>query len=154
MLFASCSLFRRSVNTIHQESSKSTFTKKDSTGHTVIDSSQLKIITGWKNITVDSGYDKVTDEVIKDYGDSVVTVRTIKEKGRKRTEQASQVFKYDSTGVIITEHSQLQELNQEDSTVAMIAVHKDVKRTSVLPWWIWLIAAIPLAACLFIWKRN
>jgi hypothetical protein len=154
MLFTSCSIFRKSVNTVYQESSKSSIVKKDSTGHTVIDSSRLKIISGWKNITVDSGYDKVTDEVIKDYGDSVFTVRTIKEKGLKRIEQTNHIVKYDSGAAMITEHSQLQEIQKEDSSGAAVTIQKDVKRSSFMPWWIWLIAAIPVAVCLYIWKRN
>jgi hypothetical protein len=158
MLFANCSIFRKSVNTVKQEMSKSTLTKKDSTGHTVIDSTRLKIIAGWKNITVDSGYDKVTEEVIKEVIDSGgirrKTTRTIKEKGQKRTEQSSNVVKYDSGAAMITEHSQLQEIQREDSSGAAVTIQKDVKRSSFMPWWIWLIAAIPVAVCLYIWKRN
>jgi hypothetical protein len=147
MLFANCSIFRKSVNTVKQEMSKSTLTKKDSTGHTVIDSTRLKIIAGWKNITVDSGYDKVTEEVIKEVIDSG-GIR------RKRTEQSSNVVKYDSGAAMITEHSQLQEIQREDSSGAAVTIQKDVKRSSFMPWWIWLIAAIPVAVCLYIWKRN
>src|ERR1044072_8316587 len=116
MLFASCSIFKKSVNTQKHDMAKHSLSLKDSTGITAIDSTAIRIIEGWKKVTFDSVYDIVIGEVVKDYGDSIITFRTTKEKGQKKTEQLSHISKYDSAGSIITEHSQLQELAAEDSS--------------------------------------
>jgi hypothetical protein len=144
ILFASCNVFKKSVNTQKNDVSKHQLKVTDSIGRLTVDSKAATITTGWVKESVDSGYDKVTDEVIRDYGDSVITTRITKEKGQKKTEQLSHLSKYDSAGSMITEHSQLQELQEEDSTATVVAVQKDVKRASFMPWWLWLIAAAPV----------
>lgn len=154
ILFASCSIFRKSVNTIKKETNKSSFSLSDRVDSVTILSTAISKTFGSVILQVDSGYDKVTDELIKDYGDSIFTVRTIKEKGQKRTEQLSHVSKYDSAGSMIVEHSQLQELQAEDSTSTVVAIQKDVKRSSFMPWWLWIVVSIPVAVVLFVWIRN
>src|SRR5690349_5924930 len=106
MLFTSCSIFRKSVNEQKQDVNKSLLKFTDSVGLRVVDSTTTHLFTGWTTLTIDSGYDKVTEEAVKDYGDSIFTIRTIKEKGQKRTEQLSHTSKYDSASSMITEHSQ------------------------------------------------
>jgi hypothetical protein len=144
MLFASCSIFKKSVNQQKQEVNKSLLISRDSIGRWSIDATSTSRSTGWVVSSVDSGYDKVTDEVIKAYGDSVITIRTIKEKGQKKSEQMSHVSKIDSAGSMITEHSQLHEIQEEDSTTTVVSVQREVKRSSFMPWWLWIIAAAPV----------
>lgn len=153
MLFASCSIFKKSVNTQRQDVSKSNILLKDSTGSKLVEEFKMTDLTQWGAVKIDSNYDKVTDELIKDYGDSIFTIRTIKEKGQKRTEQLSHTSKYDSAASMITEHSQLQELQQEDSTAMTTAVQKDIGHTTFFPWWILFI--LFFVAAIAVWaKRN
>jgi hypothetical protein len=152
MLFTSCSLFKKTVNTQKQDISKSTILLKDSSGSLVVEDVKKMDLTQWGTVIIDSSYDTWTNVVTKDYGDSVITVRTTKEKGQKKTEQVSHTSKRDSASSMITEHSQLQELQQEDSTAVIETKQKDVGRTALFPWWLWLIAAGVLA--LGWWKRN
>lgn len=152
MLFASCTLFKKSVNQQRQDVNKSLLKFTDSLGYKTVDSSSHSLTTGWATINTERSYDKIIDEVIKDYGDSVFTVRTIKEKGQKRTEQVSHTSRYDSASAMITEHSHLQEIEQEDSSAVIITKNKDVDRTTLFPWWLWLILAGAVA--LGWWKRN
>lgn len=152
MLFTSCSIFKKSVNQQKQEINKSVISFRDSIGRLTTDVTSTSLTTGWVASATDSGYDKVTEELIKDYGDSIFTVRTIKEKGQKRTEQLSHTTKFDSASSMITEHSQLQELEKEDSAVVTTTTQKTVNRTSLFPWWIWLIIAG--VAILGWWQRN
>lgn len=144
MLFASCSIFKKSVNTQKSDVSKYQLKIIDSIVSFSTGSTSTSRSTGWVASSTDSGYDKVTDEIIKDYGDSVFTVRTVKEKGQKRTEQLSRTSKYDSTSSMITEHSQLQEVEIEDSAATIVTTNKGIKRSTFLPWWIWLIAAVAI----------
>jgi hypothetical protein len=153
MLFASCSIFKKTVHEQKQEVNKSLLISRDSIRRWSIDATSTSRSTGWVVSSVDSGYDKVTDEVIKDYGDSVFTIRTIKEKGQKKSEQLSHVSKIDSAGSMITEHSQLQELQEEDSTATVVSVQKEVKRSSFMPWWLWLIVAAPVVV-IVVYNRN
>jgi hypothetical protein len=156
VLFAACTSTRKSVNQQKQEINKSVISFRDSIGRLTVDSTSISRTTGWVASSTDSGYDKVTEEVITETIDSTglrrETTRTIKEKGQKRTEQLSLTSKYDSAGSMITEHSQLLKLEKEDSAAVVIATQKDVKRTSFMPWWVWLIIAG--VAVLAWWKRN
>lgn len=151
ILFTSCSIFKK---TVHQQKQvkKSTLLFKDSSGRLAIEMVNKTDFTKWGAGIIDSSYDKVTDEFIKDYGDSIIITRYIKEKGQKKTEQLSHTSKFDSASSMISEHSQLQELQEEDSTAVTEVKQKDVHRTTFLPWWIWLIAAGVVA--LGWWKRN
>ena len=153
MLFASCSIFKKSVKTQKQDVSKSTLLLKDSSGSMLVEEVKETYLTQLGVSLVDSGYDKVIDELIKDYGDSIITVRTTKEKGQKRTEQLSHTSKYDSAGSMITEHSQLQEIEQEDSTATSITIQKNVSRSSFMPWWVWLIAVVPIVG-IVVYNRS
>ena len=155
-LFASCSIFKKSVNTQRNDVSKSTIQFKDSSGSLVVEEVKKIDLTQWGAITVDSGYDKVTEEVVTEVIDSNTIrreiKRTIKEKGQKRTEQLSHTSTFDSASSMITGHSQLQELEKEDSAAVIVTTQKIVKRTSFLPWWIWLIVAGLIV--LGWWQRN
>lgn len=156
VLAASCSSLRKSVNLQKQEMNKSSYSLKDSVGKLLIDTSSVSRTTGWIEYSSDSGYDKVTEEIVKEVIDSGVirrqTTRTIKEKGQKRVEQSTLVSSYDSLGKKVDQGAELKHLQQEDNNAVTVAKQKDVKRTSFLPWWIWLIA---LAIAGFaLWKRN
>lgn len=156
MLFASCSIFKKSVNQQKQEINKSVISFRDSIGRLTVDSTSTSRTTGWVVSSSDSGYDKVTEEVITEKIDSGgirrEITRTIKEKGQKRTEQLSHTSKFDSAASMITEHSQLQELEKGDSAAVIVTTQKTVNRTSLFPWWIWLIIAG--VAVLGWWQRN
>lgn len=152
MLFSSCSIFKKTVHQQKQDINKSTLLLKDSSGYLVVEEVKKTDLTQWGVVTTDSGYDKIVDEVIKDYGDSVITIRTTKEKGQKRTDQVSYTSKRDTASSMITEHSQLQEVQTEDSTAITINTNKDIKRSTFLPWWIWLI--VTGVVVLGWWKRH
>lgn len=156
MLFASCSIFKKSVNQKKQEINKSLISFRDSVGTLATYLSVTSRTTGGVVSSTDSGFDRVTEEVITEKIDSNTIrreiKRTIKEKGQKRTEQLSQTSKFDSAASMITEHSQLQELEKEDSAAVIVTTQKNVKRTSFMPWWIWFIVAG--VAILAWWKRN
>jgi hypothetical protein len=156
ILAASCHTAHKSMNELHQEASKSSLSFKDSTGHTIIDSSYVKEKIYSGTMTVDSSYDKVTQEVVKETIDSNSIhreiIRTIKEKGNKRVEQSSTTIKNDSTGKKVSQGATVKQSQKQDSSVTISVINKDVKRASFLPWWIWLIAAVLIA--LGWWQRN
>lgn len=156
MLFASCSSLRKSVSQQKQEIKTHSFSLKDSVGKLLIDTSSVSRSTGWIVYSSDSGYDKVTEEVVKEVIDSGVirreTTRIIKERGQKRVEQTTQVTRYDSASKKVEQKANVKLLQKEDSTAVTVATQKNIKRTTFLPWWIWLIAAgIGVLAW---WKRN
>lgn len=156
MLVSSCSVFRKSVNTVRNEASKSSITITDSTGRTTLDSTAIRIISGWKTITFDSGYDKVTEEIVKEVIDSNSvrreTARVIKEKGQKRVEQLSSITGYDSSSKKVDQQAAVKEVQKHDSAGVTVTQQKDVNRKSFMPWWIWLIIAG--VAVLGWWQRN
>lgn len=156
VFIASCTSSRKSVKQQKKEINKSLLSFRDSIRRLTTESSSTALTTGWVTSSTDSGYDKVIVEEVKEVIDSGIirreTIRTIKEKGQKRTEQLSHTSKFDSSDSMITEHSQLQELEKEDSSAVVMTTQKDVKRTSFLPWWIWLIVAV--VAVLAWWQRN
>jgi hypothetical protein len=117
MLFVSCSIFQKSVNQVRHETNKIILSKQDSTGSTHIDSSSGSGSIQWGSTIVDSSFDKVTEEVIKEVIDSSVT-----------------------------QSSTVNHLQYDDSTTIIVTNKKAIARTSFLPWWIWLIvvAAISL----------
>lgn len=153
---ASCHTAHKSLNELHQEASKSSLSVKDSTGHTEIDSSGGSGSIQWGKISIDSGYDKVTEEVVKETIDSNAIhreiTRTIKEKGQKRIEQSSTIIKNDSAREKVNRGATVSQAQKQDSSVAIAVNKKDVKRASFLPWWIWLIVAA--IALLGWWQRN
>jgi hypothetical protein len=144
------------MSELHQDASKSSILVKDSTGYTTIDSLSVKGKIYLGAITFDSSYDKVTEEIVKEIIDSNTIhreiTRTIKEKGRKRIEQSSSTIKSDSTGKKVSQGTTVLQVQKQDSTVEVSVKQKDVKRTSFLPWWIWLIA-LAIAGLIW-WKRN
>ena len=156
VLAASCSSLRKSVNQQKQEITKTMLSTKDSVGRLTIDSTYTKVISGWKTVTMDSGYDKVTEEIVKEVIDSGVirreTTRTIKEKGQKRVEQLSSITRQDSTSKKIEQQSAVSQVQKQDSTGFTITHQKKVDRISFLPWWIWLIVAG--VGMLGWWNRN
>jgi hypothetical protein len=156
MLVASCSTMRKSVKQQKQETKTNSFLSKDSVGSASFDTSSVSRTTGWIEYSSDSGYDKVTEEVIKEVIDSNIirreTTRTIKEKGQKRVEQSTQVSRYDSSSKKVAQNSSVKQLQKMDSTGVTVSIQKDVKRTTFLPWWIWLIVAG--VGVLGWWKRN
>lgn len=155
MLFTSCGIFKKTVNSQKQKISKSTLLLNDSSGSMLVEEVKKTNLTQWGSTIIDSGYDKVIDEIIIGYTDSIVIRRTTKEKGQKRTEQLSHISKFDSASSMITEHSQLQELQEEDSTAITEVKQKDVARSILLPWWGWLIVAgLAVLIALGWWKRN
>lgn len=151
-----CNIFRKSVNQQRQDINKSLQTFVDSIGQHVVDSTVTNLSTGWVTSSVDSAYEKVIEEYINEVADSNVihteTKRIIKERGKKTVEQASTVIKYDSAGEKTNNQTHLSHLQREDSSATVIAIQKNVSRTSFLPWWIWLIAAALIA--LGWWQRN
>lgn len=153
---ASCSSLRKSVNQQKQEVNKSSYSFNDSAGSTSIDTFSQKTLIEWIAASTDSSYDKVTEEVITEVIDSAVihreTKRVIKEKGQKRTEQSTAIVQKDSSGKQIREQATIKQEEKKDSSVVSMIKNKDIKRTSFLPWWIWLIAAI--IAGVAWWKRN
>ncbi len=155
-LFASCSTMRKTVTQQKQDVNKSTFFLRDSIGSLSIDTSSEKSSIEWGTIAVDSNYDKVTEEEIKEVIDSGIirreTKRTIKEKGQKRVEQSSVIIQKDSSGKQINQQATVMQVQKNDSSAVTVTHNKQVKRTSFLPWWIWLIAGI--AGVVAWWKRN
>ena len=156
LMIASCSIFHKSVNQVKQDDHKSSLTIKDSLSHVSIDSSGGSGSVQWGSITIDSGYDKVTEEVIKEVIDSNVThretIRTIKEKGQKRTEQSSATIHNDSASKKVNQIGNVTWLQAKDSSSSKVTAKKNIARTSFLPWWIWLIAAALIV--LGWWQRN
>lgn len=156
MLFTSCSIFKKTVKEQRQEEYKRLLKWTDSLRNLTVDSTNIHFLSGSTVVSVDSGYDKVTEEYINEYTDSTAirreTKRVIKEKGQKRVEQSSSTTRYDSSRNMITEHSQLQEVQTEDSSATTVTTNKDIRRSTFLPWWIWLIVAVVVA--LGWWKRN
>jgi hypothetical protein len=129
---------------------------KDSIGSLLIDTGSVSRTTGSIQYSSDSGYDRVTEEIIKEVIDSNIirreTIRTIKEKGQKRVEQTTQVSRYDSTSKKVEQEANVKLLQKEDSTAVTVATQKNIKRTAFLPWWIWVIVAG--LGVLGWWKRN
>lgn len=156
ILAASCSSLRKSVNQQKQEVNKSTLTTIDSIGRLSVDTSSVININEWGSWIIDSGYDKVTEEVVKEVIDSGVIrrkiTRTIKEKGQKRVEQTTQLSRYDSIGKNVDQNAELKTMQKVDSNAVAVTKQKEVKRTTFLPWWIWLIAAV--VGVVAWWKRN
>jgi outer membrane protein assembly factor BamE (lipoprotein component of BamABCDE complex) len=156
VLLSGCSIFHKSVNQQKQETQSHFLSIKDSTGKTTIDSSGGSGFVRWGAITVDSGYDKITEEIIKEIIDSNVirreTTRTIKEKGQKRTEQSSATIRNDSASKKISQGTTVNHLQGQASSSIVVSTKKQVARTSFLPWWIWLIVAALIA--LGWWQRN
>jgi hypothetical protein len=156
MLFVSCSIFQKSVNQVRHETNKIILSKQDSTGSTHIDSSSGSGSIQWGSTIVDSSFDKVTEEVIKEVIDSSVThretTRTIKEMGKKRIEQSSTIIHNDSTSKKVNQSSTVNHLQYDDSTTIIVTNKKAIARTSFLPWWIWLI--VVAAISLGWWQRN
>lgn len=156
VLLSGCSIFHKSVNQQKQETNRQSLSIKDSTGKITFDSTGLNRWLQWGSITVDSGYDRVTEEVIKEVVDSNVThretTRTIKEKGQKRIEQSSATIHNDSASEKVDQSATVRQLQAQDSSSFKVTTTKNVARTSFLPWWIWLIAAALIA--LGWWQRN
>lgn len=156
IILASCSSLRKSVNQQKQEVNKSSFSFKDSAGSLSIDTSSVINLNEWGSCIIDSGYIRVTEEVVKEVIDSGVirreTTRTIKEKGQKRVEQSTQTSKYDSIGKKVDQNANVKQVQKQDSSAVTITKDKDIKRTTFLPWWIWLIAAV--VGVVAWWKRN
>lgn len=156
ILAASCSTMRKSLKQQKQETNTHSFSLKDSVGKLVIDTSSVSRTTGWIEYSSDSGYDKVIEEVVKEVIDSGVirreTTRTIKEKGQKRVDQFTHLSRYDSISKKVDQNTEFKQVQKNDSTAVVVATQKDVKRTSFLPWWIWLIA-LGIAGLAW-WKRN
>lgn len=154
---SACSSLRKSVNQQKQEVYKSSFSIKDSVGKLLIDTGSVSRTTGWIEYSSDSGYDKVTEEVVKEVidpgGIRRETTRTIREKGQKRVEQSTQLSRYDSIGKKVDQNANVKQVQRQDSSAVTITKNKDIKRTTFLPWWIWLIALV-VAGGLVWWKRN
>lgn len=156
LLVSACHSAHKSESELKQKVNKTFMNEKDSAASTSIDSSTMTGVLSWIISTTDSGYDKVTEEVVKEIIDSNIIhrsiTRTIKEKGQKRIEQSSTIIKNDSTGKKINQDAAVRQTQKQDSSVTTIINEKEIKRTSFLPWWIWL---IPLAvAGITWWKRN
>lgn len=152
VLFTSCTSTRKSINQVTRDVTKSIRSQKDSIGRLSIDSTNTTTLTEWVMSTVDSGYDKITDEVVKDFGDSVIIVRTIKEKGQKRVEHLSSITRQDSASKKIEQQAAVNVVLKQDSSGVTFTTQKTVNRTSFLPWWVWLIVAGVVV--LGWWKRN
>lgn len=156
-ILASCSSARKATNQQKQEVKKSSYSSKDSTGTSLVDSSSEKNSISWITTVTDSGYEKVIEEEIKEVIDSQVihreTKRTIKEKGQKITEQSSATIEIDSTAKQVQEQARVKRSQKQDSTVVSETKNKEVKRTTFLPWWIWLIALVA-AGIIAWWKKN
>lgn len=156
ILAAACSSARKSANQQKQEVNKYSYSITDSIGSSSIDSSSENGSISWITTTTDSGYDKVTEEEVKEVIDSNVihrhTKRIIKEKGQKRTEQSSVNIQKDSTGKQAQQNSIVKQFHNEDSSIVNMTKSKYVNRTTFLPWWLWIIASI---IGLLVWiKRN
>jgi hypothetical protein len=155
-LLTACTSLKKTINRQKQDVTKSVFSVRDSIGRLTVDSTYTKIISGWKAVTFDSGYDKVTEEEVKEVVDSGIirreTKRTIKEKGQKRVEQLSSITRQDSGSKKIDQQGSVKEVQKLDSSGVTVAQQKNVNRTSFMPWWIWFIVAG--VAVLAWWKRN
>lgn len=155
-LLSACTSLKKTGIRQKQEASKSNFFLRDSLVRTSIDSTYTKIISGWKTVTVDSGYERITEEELKEVIDSGIirreTKRTIKEKGQKRVEQLSSISRQDSASKKIDQQAAVKEVQKRDSAGVTITQQKDVSRKSFMPWWIWFIVAG--VAALAWWRRN
>jgi hypothetical protein len=148
LLVSACTSVRKSVNQTKQDVNKSSLLQKDSTGKLLIDTIAVSQSIGWIVYSSDSGYDKITEEVVKEIFDSNTirreTTRTIKEKGQKRVELNTQLSKYDSARKMVEKIAEVKQMQKNDSEAVTVTTQKEIKRTSFMPWWLWLIAAIPV----------
>lgn len=156
LLFASCSSTRKAVSRLQQDVKKTSFFQKDSTGRLTVDVVSVKNDSAGTVTKTDSNYDRITEEVITeiktDSGEYRETKRIIKEKGQKRSEQATKAERTDSIHTTTTHQVHEKEQQRADSSVTVVAQDKAVKRISFLPWWICLLALV--AGVLVWWKRN
>ena len=156
MLFVSCSIFRKSVNQVKKEANKSNLSITDSIGKITIDSSRESHVIRWGTVDIDSSYDIVIEEVIKEVIDSNVThretTRITKERGQKRTEESSAISHKERVGIKMSQNSTVNQLQRQDSSSVINATQKNISRSSILPWWMWLIAIALIA--LGWWQRN
>lgn len=156
VLFSACGIFRKSVNKTSEEVKTSSKLSKDSVGRNVVDSSAISSSIHRGSTTIDSDFDKVTEEVIVEVIDSNLInrqiTRTIKEKGQKKVEKSSYTVKKDSTGKKVNQLSAVKQDQVEDSTATILRTKKEISRSSFHPWWFWLIV---IAAAIVSWvKRN
>jgi hypothetical protein len=155
LMIASCSIFHKSINEVKQEGHNNSLSIKDSTGKITVDSSGGSGSIQFGKIIIDSGFDIVTEEVIKEVIDSNVThrvtIRTIKEKGQKRIEQSTSTIRNDSASKKVSQRSNISQLQAKDSSSAIVATKKNIARTSFLPWWIWLIV---VAVSVLGWEQR
>ncbi|THU34234.1 hypothetical protein FAM09_24765 [Niastella caeni] len=156
MFLASCSATRKNVSHESLQVEKHSMSAKDSSRMLSVDSSSVNNTIEWITVTNDSTYDVVTEEHIKEEIDSNVirreTKRIVKQKGQRRTELTSTVIQKDSTGLQVDEYAIVQQIQQEDSSATINNDNSNVKRSSFMPWWIWLIVLVVFG--LAWWKRN
>jgi len=157
LMAAACSSARKSANQQKQEVKKTFTIILDSAGKKSVDSVGVQSSSGIIHVTIDSAFDKITEEEIKEQIDSGIThretKRIIKERGQKRTEQSAEIILKDSLGKQIREQAEVRQVKNQDSTAITVVKNKQVKRVTLLPWWVWLIAVLGLVAVLW-WKKN
>lgn len=156
MLFSACGIFRKSVNKSREEIYTSSKLLKDSVGRNIVDSTSTTAFIHRGSTTIDSDFDKVTEEVIVEVIDSNLInrqiTRTIKERGQKKVEKFSSTIKKDSTEKKVNQLSVVKQDQEKDSNATILVTNKVISRSSFLPWWFWLIV---IAVVVVTWlKRN
>jgi len=157
LLAAACSSARKIADQQKQEVKKSSTVIRDSTGQKAVDSIGVQSLSGSTHITIDSGYDKVTEEEVKEVIDSGIirreTKRTIKEKGQKKVEKSIEIIQKDSSSKHIKEQAAVKQVRKQDSSSFTMVKDKQVDRIMLLPWWVWIIAVLVLMGILW-WKKK
>lgn len=157
LLATACSSARKTASLEKENVERTSTILRDSIGKRGLDSAGIQSLLGATHITIDSGYDKVIEEKVSEDIDSNVIhrqiIRTIKERGQKRTEQSAEVIQKDSSAKHIQEQAAIKQVQKQDSLAAIVTKNKQVKRVTLLPWWIWVIAAVVLVGVLW-WKKN
>jgi hypothetical protein len=155
MLFSACGIFKKSAIKSREEITTSTKVLNDSVGRTKVDSISTGTFIHRGSTTIDSDYDKVTEEVIVEVIDSNLisrqVTRTIKEKGQKKVEKSSSTIKKDSSAKKVDQIAAVMQDQEKDSNATKLVTNKIVNRSSFIPWWLWVIM---LAVVVLTWLKR
>lgn len=153
-LITGCGLTRKSTNREKQDVHNSLLSIADSLGSMSIDSTSTITTTDWVKFALDSDYNKVTEEEVKEVFNSGIihreTKRVIKEKVQKRIEQSATTLHQDSTSKKVNQVITVSQIRKHDSSSNTITESKNINRISFLHWWLCLVIILFIVW----WKRN